>query len=119
MFELDGATRGWRRTLESGALSRDVLDELESHLRDDISCRMQSGQTAEEAFNAAVQRLGDVHALEREFRLERGTFRAAFRRRLKRDRSGFVSAWDLKVLAIVSAILGVGGFAGMSFIASR
>ena len=119
MFELEAEIPAWRRTLESGALSKDVLDELESHLRDDIGGRMQAGHTAEEAFNGAVQRLGDAHALEREFRRDRGTFGAGLRRRLKRESSGFVSAWDLKALAIVSAILGVVGFGGMSFLASR
>ena len=47
--------------------SPDPLDELESHLRDDIEQRMASGQGAEAAFEAAVLYIGRGGALQAEF----------------------------------------------------
>jgi hypothetical protein len=44
-----------------------VLDELESHLRDDAQAQMQTGSEAPQAFASAVQRLGPAGALRAEF----------------------------------------------------
>lgn len=43
------------------------LDELESHLRDDVSNQIRSGSIAEQAFEQAVERIGTAHTLKREF----------------------------------------------------
>ncbi len=51
----------------SGIKARDVLDELESHLREDIEQHMRSGATAEQAFHDAVQRVGAGDKLNQEF----------------------------------------------------
>jgi hypothetical protein len=68
MFNLDEAITYWRREMVAGGIqSARVLDELESHLRDDAEEQERAGATAQQAFEIAVQRLGQASALECEF----------------------------------------------------
>jgi hypothetical protein len=68
MFNLEQAISEWRRhMLAAGVNNPDVVDELESHLREDVARQVQSGETAEQAFEAAVQRVGQASLLQREF----------------------------------------------------
>ena len=68
LFNLENAIAAWRRLLRAGGInSSEILDELESHLREDIEHVMRSGKTSEEAFRAAVTRLGPSGALAKEF----------------------------------------------------
>lgn len=68
MFNLNEALTNWRRNLEdSGKLKREHIDELESHLRDELDQVSQIGPVTEEAFNKAVLRLGDLGRLSEEF----------------------------------------------------
>src|ERR1035441_3499770 len=53
--------------LAAGVKNPNVLDELESHLREDVARQVQSGLGAEQAFEAAAQRIGEAHALKTEF----------------------------------------------------
>jgi hypothetical protein len=84
MFNLEQAIFEWRRKMISaGIKSSDVLDELESHLREDVERQMRSGATGERAFREAVQRVGAAENLNREFakvrpsaRVSRNTVRA-------------------------------------------
>ena len=58
----------WRRQMAAGGIkSPAVLDELESHLRDDVEERVCAGASARDAFESAVQRLGQAAVLESEF----------------------------------------------------
>ncbi len=58
----------WRRNLaETTGCTKDVLDELESHLRDELQQLIQSGQSEEQAFALAVSRLGPPGTLATEF----------------------------------------------------
>jgi hypothetical protein len=58
----------WRRNLaETTGCNKDVLDELESHLRDELQQLIQSGHSEEQAFALAVSRLGPPRALATEF----------------------------------------------------
>src|SRR6185503_763347 len=67
MFDLDHAISEWRRQLTmDGINSPEVLDELESHLRDDVSQQVRSG-ASEEHFQNAIQRLGQTGLLKTEF----------------------------------------------------
>jgi hypothetical protein len=69
MFNLDQAISEWRRQMAVGGLKMpDVLNELESHLREDLEGQVRSGLNEQEAFNAAVQRIGQSKALKKEFR---------------------------------------------------
>jgi hypothetical protein len=50
-----------------GLKAHALLDELESHLQDDVERQVQSGIATEQAFRAAVGRLGQPSALTNEF----------------------------------------------------
>lgn len=68
MFNLDLAIARWRRQMIADGIKFTVLlDELESHLRDDVDQQMSSGAPAEEAFREAVQRIGPADNLQEEF----------------------------------------------------
>ncbi|MGH7971941.1 MAG: permease prefix domain 1-containing protein [Limisphaerales bacterium] len=69
MFNLDQAILEWRRRLAAGGVKTpDVLDELESHLRDDVDQRVREGLSQQQAFEDAVQRLGQANVLKAEFK---------------------------------------------------
>ena len=69
MFNLDQAITEWRRQLlAAGIKTPGLLDELESHLRDDVEMQMRSGLDPQQAFEAAVQRIGQTNALTAEFK---------------------------------------------------
>jgi hypothetical protein len=68
MFNLEQSILEWRRQmLAAGVKNPNILDELESHLREDVAHQMQSGASPEQAFQAAVQRVGPAGLLQREF----------------------------------------------------
>lgn len=68
MFNLETAIEKWRgQMIGSGMKARGVLEELETHLREDVEDRVKAGATAEKAFEAAVRQLGQSAALTREF----------------------------------------------------
>jgi hypothetical protein len=68
MFNLEQAIADWRRQMTaSGIGSPDVLDELEAHLREDVERQVRSGFAAQNAFEAAVQRIGWPARLRDEF----------------------------------------------------
>src|SRR3954447_20894502 len=68
MFDLESQIRGWRSALAAAmGNAPEPLDELESHLRDDIDRRMRLGADAQTAFEAARAQLGDAGRLAAEF----------------------------------------------------
>jgi hypothetical protein len=68
MFNVDQAISEWRKRMAAqGIKSHEILDELESHLRADVQERIRSGRDVSEAFQAAVQRIGQAPALKAEF----------------------------------------------------
>lgn len=68
MFELNRAISDWRHELASGGLKYPgVLDELESHLRDDIERRTRGGASSDGAFHRAVEQIGGIKNLKTEF----------------------------------------------------
>jgi hypothetical protein len=68
MFDLDHAIRDWRRQMgEAGFENPAVLDELESHLRDEVERQVQSGTDSGQAFESAIQRIGQPAVLKSEF----------------------------------------------------
>jgi hypothetical protein len=69
MFNLDQAIAEWRQQMAAGGIKTPaVLDELESHLRDDAEQQMRAGTGAERAFDAAVKKIGPAGALKSEFK---------------------------------------------------
>lgn len=68
MFELGNAILEWRRTFQqSCSLSKDRIDELESHLRESVSELNRKGLSEEESFVVAMKRLGYARTLDAEF----------------------------------------------------
>ena len=53
--------------IAGGVKSPEILNELESHLREDIEQRMCSGLTAKQAFELAMRQMGSVEILNAEF----------------------------------------------------
>src|SRR5262245_18040484 len=77
MFDLDHAIAQWRQQMLNAGLKSPVpLDELESHLRDDIQEQTRSGLSVKQAFEDATRRIGEAHALKSEFAKARKTPRA-------------------------------------------
>jgi hypothetical protein len=71
MESLEAQIEEWRRYVgQSPAVDRADIDELEAHLRDQITDLGEAGLEADEAFLVAVKRMGDVDALSREFARE-------------------------------------------------
>src|SRR5439155_878205 len=68
MFNLDEAIADWRRRMfAAGMKNPGALDELESHLREEVEQRMRWGVSAQQAFEIAAQCLGQPAALLNEF----------------------------------------------------
>jgi hypothetical protein len=68
MFDLDRAIAEWRgQMLAAGIRTPVPLEELESHLREDVEQQISSGLNAQQAFEAAVLRIGRAGALKQEF----------------------------------------------------
>src|SRR5713101_4834439 len=77
MFNLDESISEWRRQMLAAGIKTPVpLNELESHLRDDVEQQMRSGLGAQQAFEAAVQGIGQAAVLECEFDKVGGTKQA-------------------------------------------
>jgi hypothetical protein len=69
MFDLEQSIAGWRKQMLAAGIKTPVpLEELESHLREDIAQQMQSGLRAEQAFGIAVKKIGQAPELKREFK---------------------------------------------------
>ena len=68
MFNLEQSISEWRgQMLSAGVKNPDIVDELESHLREDWARRVQSGESEEQAFEGAVQGVGQANLLKHEF----------------------------------------------------
>ncbi len=71
MERLESQISEWRRFVEqSPAVDGRDAEELEAHLRDQISDLGAAGLAYDEAFLVAVKRMGNVHDLSREFARE-------------------------------------------------
>jgi hypothetical protein len=74
MFDLEQAIADWRKQMLAAGIQSPVpLEELESHLRDDVEDQIQSGLNGRQAFKVAVERIGQAVALESEFAKVGGT----------------------------------------------
>ncbi len=59
--------------LDAGIKTPVPLEELENHLREDIERQIQSGVKAQQAFECAIQRIGQASVLKSEFTKVGGT----------------------------------------------
>ena len=68
MFQLDNAIENWRNgLLQNQSMQDSDIDELESHLRDEVDSLMLGGFSDEEAFMVSAHRMGDHQAVGQEF----------------------------------------------------
>lgn len=68
MFNLETAIAKWRQQMRAAGIKTPVpLEELESHLREDIERQMSIGINAGTAFKTAAQRMGQSDLLKAEF----------------------------------------------------
>jgi len=68
MRNLENDIAIWRQQMFAAGINSDeVLDELESHLREDIERRIRSGANAAKVFQIAVNQFGEPQSLESEF----------------------------------------------------
>lgn len=67
MFDLEKSIANWRKQMVAAGIEISALDELESHLRDDIDREVRLGTMQSEAFESAVRRLGQPAILKKEF----------------------------------------------------
>ena len=73
MSEVDRRIAEWRSAVERGrAVSASDLDELEAHLRDQMTDLVAAGLDDDEAFLIAVKRLGRIDRITAEFAREHG-----------------------------------------------
>lgn len=69
MFDLEKALAAWRRTLEHNpSFLSDDIEELERHLRDQVSALRDQGWDVERAYRHALAEMGPYGATEAEYR---------------------------------------------------
>src|SRR5579864_4866004 len=69
MFNLEKSIANWREQMLAAGIKTPVpLEELESHLREEVERQMRSGVEAQPAFEAAIQKIGRTDVLKNEFR---------------------------------------------------
>ncbi len=74
MFDLEQSIAGWRKhMLAAGIQSPVPLEELETHLRDEIERQMKSGLNEQAAFETSTGRIGQPEILKTEFKKNEGT----------------------------------------------
>jgi hypothetical protein len=68
MFDPEQTIAEWRRQMAAGGIKTpEVLNELESHLREDVEQQGRLGLNAQQAFEVAIQRIGQADVLKAEF----------------------------------------------------
>ena len=67
--------KNWKKTLRRhSGLEDGFIEELEVHLRDQIEVLIDEGTSEEEAFNEAVNSLGDIAAINKDEKIVSGAF---------------------------------------------
>jgi hypothetical protein len=68
MFDLEPAIADWRKQMLAAGIKTPVpLEELESHLRDEIERLIKSGLNEAEAFKTGIHNIGQGRVLQNEF----------------------------------------------------
>ena len=68
MFDLERAVTNWRKQmLAAGTMGPSTLNELESHLREEIDELVKSGVDGARAFDRAVANIGEARPIAAEF----------------------------------------------------
>jgi len=81
MFDVEQSIADWRKQMLVAGIQTPVpLDELESHLREEIERQMKSGMNEQKAFPIAVERIGAGNLLKTEFKKNGGMDKAQRRK---------------------------------------
>jgi hypothetical protein len=68
MPDLEEKIAEWRKRMAAGGINTPaVLDELESHLREEIRAQLSGGASETQAFQSAVVRIGNPGSIRKEF----------------------------------------------------
>ena len=68
MFDLNKSILNWKKSLQScDSFTRENIDELESHLNEQIADLTETGLNDEEAFWVAQKRIGTIQSLNSEY----------------------------------------------------
>jgi hypothetical protein len=67
MFDLEKSIAEWRKQMLGEGIKSAAVDELESHLRQEIDKQARAGNDAASAFNFAVDQIGRTVPLKEEF----------------------------------------------------
>jgi len=67
MFNLEQQISNWREQMLAAGITFEDLDELETHLRDDMAQLLKSGLSENEAFTISTVRIGSTNDLKAEF----------------------------------------------------
>jgi hypothetical protein len=69
MYNLEQSIEEWRRQMLTAGIKTPVpLEELEIHLREETERHTEAGLNKSQAFQAAVEKIGQAHLLQREFK---------------------------------------------------
>jgi hypothetical protein len=70
LFDLEKSIADWRRQMLAAGIKTPVpLEELESHLREEIERQIKLGFDGQEAFEISAQRIGRPESLKNEFKI--------------------------------------------------
>jgi hypothetical protein len=82
MFDLEQSIAAWRRQMLAAGIKTPVpLEELESHLREEIGRQIKSGLPGQEAFEISTRQIGQPETLRVEFMKTARPDKAQLRRR--------------------------------------
>ena len=68
MFDLEQSVAEWRQQMLAAGVQPVPLEELESHLQEEIERQMKSGLNEQKALEASIQKIGGAKFLKTEFR---------------------------------------------------
>jgi hypothetical protein len=110
MFDLEKQIASWRHQLTAAGIKpKPSLDELENHLREHIAQQTKTGSSESQAFEAAVERMGPIPSLAREFKKVAAIKHAQMRRRAGFAFVGSVavySFWVIRCLCLCDLSVG-------------
>jgi hypothetical protein len=122
MFNLEPSIADWRRQMLAAGIKTPVpLEELESHLREEIERQMRSGLDVQKAFEAATRQIGQARALRSEFGKNDVSIGARFVELTGIAWgmiAGLFSLWILLLLFTIHEVNWVGRMQGLVAIAS-
>jgi hypothetical protein len=101
MFDLENSIANWRKQMLAAGIQSPVpLEELEIHLREEIERRIKSELNEQNAFEIAVQKIGDTNMLKDEFK------------KVETENWNRPLAWSAWVLFVISFFLPAHAFGG-------